>query len=166
VGQRHSHILQVAVADLDRAFRAFFRRVKAGGRSGYPRFKGPDRFDSCGLKEYGNGWRVDGRRLRVSGIGRIPVRWHRPLEGTPKTLRVIRKADGWYACVTCDTTPEPLPPTGRTVGVDVGLASLVATSDGETVPHPRPSDSGTSISVTAARTSWPNSLSRSSGGTT
>ena len=35
----HSHVLQVAVADLDRAFGSFFRRVKAGEKPGYPRFR-------------------------------------------------------------------------------------------------------------------------------
>jgi putative transposase len=133
----HSHVLQVAVADLDRAFGSFFRRVKAGEEPGYPRFKGRDRFDSFGLKEYGNGWKVDGRRLRLSGIGRVAVRWHRALEGVPKTLRVRRTAGGWYACITCETAPTPLPATGREVGIDVGLSSLVATSDGEMVGHPR-----------------------------
>ena len=59
----HSHILQVVVADLDKAFQAFFRRVKAGETPGYPRFKGRNRFDSFGLKEYGNGFKLDGRRL-------------------------------------------------------------------------------------------------------
>src|SRR5438105_1106985 len=52
----HSHILQVVVADLDKAFQHFFRRVKTGETPGYPRFKGRDRFDSFGLKEYGNGF--------------------------------------------------------------------------------------------------------------
>jgi len=133
----HSHVLQVAVADLDRAFRSFFRRVKAGEKPDYPRFKGRDRFDSFGLKEYGNGWKVDGKRLRLSGIGRVAVRWHRSLEGVPKTLRVRRTPGGWYARVTCETAPAPLPATDREVGIDVGLSSLVATSDGETIGHPR-----------------------------
>lgn len=132
----HSHILQVAVADLDKAFGAFFRRVKAGEAPGYPRFKGRDRFDSFGLKEYGNGWKVDGRRLKLSGIGRVAVRWHRPLEGTPKTVRIVRKPDGWYAAITCETQARPLPATGNAVGIDVGITSLIATSDGEHIPHP------------------------------
>ena len=85
--QVHSHILQVTTADLDRAFQAFFRRVKAGEQPGYPRFRGRDRFDSFGLKEYGNGFRLDGRRLKVSGIGRIAVRWHRPIEGQIKKVK-------------------------------------------------------------------------------
>ncbi len=131
----HSHVLQVVVADLDNAFQAFFRRVKAGEQAGYPRFRGRNRFASFGFKEYGNGFKIDGRRLRVSGIGRIAVRWHRSIEGTIKTLRLIKKATGWYACFSVESTPQPLAPTGRDVGVDVGVASLITTSDGEVVPR-------------------------------
>jgi len=133
----HSHILQVTVADLDKAFAAFFRRVKSGLEDpGYPRFKGRHRFDSFGLKEYGNGWKIDGRRLKLSGIGRVAVRWHRPMQGAPKTVRIVRKPDGWYAAITCETPPHPLPATGNAVGIDVGITSLIATSDGQHVPHP------------------------------
>jgi putative transposase len=133
----HSHILQVVVTDLDKAFQNFFRRVEAGETPGYPRFKSWDRFDSFGLKEYGNGFRIDGRRLKISGIGRISVRWHRPIEGTIKTVRVVKPADGWYACFACETeTAAPLAPTGQRVGIDVGVASLLTTSEGEKVAHP------------------------------
>ena len=132
----HSHILQVAVTDLDRAFAAFFRRVKAGETPGYPRFKGRDRFDSFGLKEYGNGRKIDGRRLKLSGIGRVAVRWHRPLDGEPKMVRVSRRPDGWYASIVCEAPAHPLEPTGRAVGLDVGIAQLLTTSDGEQIPHP------------------------------
>ncbi len=131
----HSHVLQV-VTDLDHAFQGFFRRVQAGEKPGFPRFKGVGRFHSIGLKEYGNGFKLDGRRLKVWGIGRLAVRWHRPLTGTIKTLRLVRKADGWYACFVCEVEPHPLPPTGRAVGVDVGVRSLLTTSDGERVANP------------------------------
>src|SRR3954466_8879137 len=92
----HSHILQVVVADLDKAFRAFFRRAKAGEDPGYPRFKGRNRFAGFGFKEYGNGFKVDGRRLKLSGIGRIAVRWHRAIEGTIKTARIYGRAGKWF----------------------------------------------------------------------
>lgn len=134
----HSHILQVVVSDLDKAFQAFFRRVKAGEKPGYPRFKGRSRFDSFGLKEYGNGFRLDGRRLKLSGIGRVAVRWHRELEGQIKTARVIRKAGHWYVSFACEVEqPEPLPSTGQSVGVDVGVASLITLSDGTKVDNPK-----------------------------
>ena len=65
----HSHVLQVAIEDLDRAFQAFFRRVKAGEEPGYPRFKSCKRWQSLGFKQSGNGFKVAGRRLKVSGVG-------------------------------------------------------------------------------------------------
>lgn len=131
-----SHTLQVVIADLDKAFQAFFRRVKAGEKPGYPRFKGKDRFDSFGLKEYGCGFKIDGRRLKLMGIGRICVRWHRPLEGKVKTVRLVKQADGWYACFSCEVEAKTLPDTGAAIGIDVGLASLITTSDGKKEPHP------------------------------
>src|SRR3954470_21363175 len=93
----HSHILQNVVADLDKAFRAFFRRVKAGENPGYPRFKGRNRFAGFGFKEYGNAFKIDGRRLKLSGTGRIAVRWHRALEGTIKTVWIYCRAGKWFA---------------------------------------------------------------------
>lgn len=136
--QVHSHMLQVVAADVDKAFQAFFRRVKAGEKPGYPRFKGHDRFHSFGLKEYGNGFKLDGRRLKIFGAGRIPVRWHRPIEGDIKTLRVLHKAGRWYACFTCGVPDKPeLPKTGQAIGIDVGISALITTSDGEKVEHPR-----------------------------
>ena len=111
--------------------------MKAGEQPGYPRFKGQGRFSSFGLKELGNGFKLDGRRLRVSGIGRLAVRWHRPIEGEIKTLRLVRQADGWYACLTCEIKPQPLPATNAEVGIDVGLNSLMVMSTGEKVENPR-----------------------------
>lgn len=132
----HSHVLQVAVSDLDKAFQAFFRRVKAGKTPGYPRFKGRDRFKSFGFKEYRNGFKIDGRRLRLFGIGRVAVRWHRRIEGKIKTLRIKHKAGKWYACFACEVEPDPLPETNRAIGIDVGIHHLLATSDGQIYENP------------------------------
>jgi len=134
----HSHILQVVVDDLDKAFPNFFRRVKAGDTPGYPRFKGRNRFAGFGLKELNNGFRIDGRRLKLSGIGRIALRWHRPIEGTIKRVRIIQKAGKWYAAfAVLSPLSEALPQAGESVGVDVGIASLLTTSTGERVENPR-----------------------------
>ena len=134
----HSHVLQTVVQDLDKAFDAFFRRVKAGEKPGYPRFKGRNRWHSFGFKELGKGFKVDGRRLKLWGIGRIAIRWHRPIEGTIKTLRISKKAGKWYAAFSCvvDDSTTPIA-TGAAIGIDVGLASLITTSNGEKVEHPR-----------------------------
>ena len=102
-----SQTMQTVCDDLDKAFRAFFRRIKAGEKAGYPRFKGRQHFHSFAFKQFGVGARLDGRRLKLYGIGRVAVRWHRPLEGDVKTVRIIHKADKWYASFACDVPTPP-----------------------------------------------------------
>jgi putative transposase len=134
----HTHILQVVVADLDKAFKAFFRRAKSGEKPGYPRFKGRNRWKGFGYRQYGVGFKIDGRRLKLTWIGRIAVRWHRPIEGKIKTCRIICKAGKWFAAFMCEIDkPEPLAKTGKSIGVDVGLHRLATLSNGERVENPR-----------------------------
>src|SRR5262249_56505550 len=73
-----------------------------------------------------------------SKIGRIAVRWSRPMVGTIKTVTVGKEADGWYVCFFCAEVPvQPLPPTGSETGIDVGLKVFLITADGEVVENPR-----------------------------
>ena len=133
-----SQTAQSVIQQLDLAFASFFRRVKAGQTPGYPRFKAASRFNSLLFKQYGNGAKMDGRRVNLYGIGRVAVRWHRPLEGTIKTVRVLHKAGQWFVLFTCQIDkPPPLPKTGRAIGLDVGISALITTSDGEKVAHPQ-----------------------------
>src|SRR5207302_3800495 len=74
---------------LDRAFCAFYRRVAAGQKPGFPRFKSRSRFD-CASWEDASGWRLKegDRRLYLQGVGHVKIKLHRPLRGIPKTLHV------------------------------------------------------------------------------
>jgi putative transposase len=134
----HSHVLQDVRARLDMTYQAFFRRVQAGERAGFPRFQGRERYHSFTYKEYGNGARLENGYLVLSKIGRIAVRWSRPVQGTIKTVTVSREADGWYVCCSCAEVPtQPLPLTGRETGIDVGLQVVLITADGQSVANPR-----------------------------
>jgi putative transposase len=134
----HSHVLQDVLARLDRTYQAFFRRLARGEKVGFPRFQGRNRYHSFTYKEYGNGARVDNGYLVLSKIGRIGVRWSRPMEGTPKTVTLSQEADGWYAHFSCTEVPiQPLPPTGQETGIDVGLKVFLITADGDAVENPR-----------------------------
>ncbi len=134
----HSHVLQDALARLDKTYQAFFRRLMNGEKPGFPRFQGRERYHSFTYKEFGNGARLDNSFLVVSKIGRVAVRWSRPLEGTPKTVTISYEADGWYVCFSCTDVPaQPLPATGRETGIDVGLKVFLITADGEIVANPR-----------------------------
>ncbi len=133
-----SQTLQSVCADLDKAFKAFFRRVKAGEKPGYPRFKNANRFHSFEFKQFGSGAYLDGRRLRLFGIGRVRVRWHRQIVGKIKKVRILNRAGAWYACFTVEQSdPEPLKPTGRAIGIDMGVSALLTTSKGEKVDNPQ-----------------------------
>ena len=121
----HSQVLQNISVRVDLAFQAFFRRENTGAEAvGFPRFKGFGRYASITYPQYGNGVRLEGERLILSKmVGAVHVVLHRPLEGTPKTVTLTRSRTGkWFACFSCETEAEPLPPTGNVVGVDVGLS--------------------------------------------
>jgi putative transposase len=134
----HSQVLQDVLTRLDRAFAAFFRRVKAGETPGYPRFHSANRYNSFTYKQFGNGATLDNGFLVLSKIGRVAVRWSRPIEGTPKTVTISHEADGWYACFSCAGVPiQPLPPTGQETGIDLGLESFATLSDGSQIANPR-----------------------------
>jgi putative transposase len=109
----HSHVLQDVLARLDKTYQAFFRRLAAGEQPGFPRFHGKNRYHSFTVKEYGNGARLDNGYLVLSKIGRIAVRWSRPVEGTIKTVTISKEADGWYVCCSCAEVPTHRPATAH-----------------------------------------------------
>jgi putative transposase len=128
----HSQVLQNVGVRIDRAFQTFFRRVRAGEKPGYPRFRGRERYDSFCYPQAPSGCKLDGDRLTLSGIGTVQVVLHRPLEGKPKTVCIRRTATGkWYATFTCKWEPTPLPESPEHVGIDLGLHSFATLSTGE-----------------------------------
>jgi putative transposase len=120
---------------LDRAFAAFYRRVKSGATPGFPRFKPARRFDSLKWEDT-SGWKVksEDRRFYLLGIGEVKANYHRPLVGTPKAITIKREGAKWWVSVRCvDVPAQPLPPTGASVWLDLGVVNLVATSEGQLI---------------------------------
>jgi putative transposase len=70
-------------------------------------------------------------------VGTVKVRQHRPVPGIVKVLQLKREQRRWYVIVVTESGPVPLPPAGREVGVDMGVARFLTTSDGEVVANPR-----------------------------
>jgi putative transposase len=134
----YSQVLQDVVLRLDRAFKAFFRRIATGEKPGYPRFKGRNHYHSFTYPQWGNGASLDNGFLVLSKIGQIAVRWSRPLEGTPKTVTLSQEPDGWYVCIACAAVPvQPFPLTGEETGIDLGLESFLTLTNGEQIANPR-----------------------------
>ncbi len=123
---------------VDKTFQAFFRRVKAGEKAGYPRFKGRDRFNSFGFPSWADGCHLtEAGRLKVQGVGIVKMKMHRPISGDIKTLTLKREVGKWYACLSLVVeTPEPTATT-EAIGIDVGLTTFAALSDGQLIENPR-----------------------------
>src|SRR5262245_35079564 len=85
LAQVNAQVLQNVAVRIDLAFKAFFRRVKAGEAPGYPRFRGQGRYDSITYPQAPSGCTLDadGKRLRLHGVGPVKIVLHSTLEGTP-----------------------------------------------------------------------------------
>ncbi len=135
--QVNSQTLQDVLERLDKAFKAFFRRVKNKEKPGFPRFKGYWRYDSFTLKQ--TGWKMDEQYLTIKNIGKFKIIFHRPIEGTIKTITIRRSSSNkWFAYFSCNNVLiKPLPKTGNVLGIDVGLDSFLTSSNGSKVKNPR-----------------------------
>lgn len=119
----------------------FFRRVKAGEKAGYPRFRGRG-FDSVTWPRVNKAWdsqpHQPSTRVYLQGVGHVKVNQHRAVEGEIKTMSVKREGRRWYISLQCDNVPEkPLPKTGAAVGIDMGIDYFLTTSDGDRVKNER-----------------------------
>ncbi|MGW4703007.1 RNA-guided endonuclease InsQ/TnpB family protein [Streptomyces sp. NPDC004285] len=135
---------QATLRRLDKAFQAFFRRVKTGRAPGYPRFKGVGHFDTVTFPKDGDGCRWDSTpcasqtRVRLQGIGHVRVHQHRPVRGRVKTISVTREGRRWFVVLACDeVSADALPATGMAVGIDLGTTRFLTESSGVYEPNPK-----------------------------
>ena len=129
--------LQQALRHQHHAFAAFFDK-----RARYPRFKSR-RGRQCAHYTR-SAFTLRGGELQVAKTyGPLRFTWSWPdvdiTALNPAMVIVAREPDGrWYLTFTVDTdAPEPLPETGHTVGVDLGVTDFAVTSDGEKIANPR-----------------------------
>ncbi|PKL77758.1 MAG: transposase [Candidatus Melainabacteria bacterium HGW-Melainabacteria-1] len=135
-----SQVLQNVIARLDRAYDSFFDRLKAGkGKAGFPRFKSADRYHSFTLSQ--SGWKLDGRYLKITGIGIFKLHLSRPIAGRIKTITVKRDSCGdWWVTFACEDVPPRSweQPAKEKVGIDVGLKHFCVDSDPDSQPIANP----------------------------
>ncbi|MDE0465840.1 MAG: RNA-guided endonuclease TnpB family protein [Candidatus Poribacteria bacterium] len=135
---------------VDKAFDAFRKRCREGAeKKGYPRFKTRVRSLTWCLRKQKlkTGERVrqnpiietDFRhnRLKVPKLGEVKIYMHRPLQGDPKEVTIVKKASGWYAHITCEFPNTPKVEPTDAIAVDVGTTHYLTTSAGEKEDNPR-----------------------------
>lgn len=129
---------QATLRRLDKAFTAFFRRIAAGEKAGYPRFRGRGRYNTVEFPSYGDGCKLRDRKIYFQHIGAVKINLHRPIEGAIKTVAFTERAGHWYVVFSCALPDVPLSPsTNPAIGIDLGLKAFLTTSEGEQVAPPR-----------------------------
>lgn len=121
-------IEQEAFVNLGLAFTNFFRRVKQGGKPGYPKFKAYHHRQSF---RFIQNVTVEDDRIKLPVIGwlRLAEKGYIPA-GRPKRATVSLNAGVWYVSVLYDVDIEPVETTGEILGIDIGVKTAVVTSDG------------------------------------
>src|SRR5436190_4818192 len=151
VGRGGEHVPATTVQMLSDRLSKSLRRFLAAKQNdipgiGFPRFKKGNQWHSIQLRQYGKDVSLheDKKHLIVpKKLGHsLKIKLHRPIEGTPKTVHLVLRADGhWYALIVCETEPHtehtPSSCEHPNIGIDVGLKSFLTDSEGNTVPNPR-----------------------------
>jgi putative transposase len=143
-GRLNATSVQQLLRRLDKSFSSFFRRLKMGETAGFPRYKGRNRFksfeftygDGCKLRQGNNGL----FSFYVQNVGEMKMCYHRAIPPGAVIKHVVIKVmnNRWYACLMLDLPDHPTPSRAnhRAIGIDVGLKSLLAFSDGILVENP------------------------------
>ena len=138
IAQLNCSASQDILRRLDKSFQAFFRRIKTGNTPpGFPRFKSRNRFNSITFPTYGDGIKLKNGKFYIQNVGNVRIKLHREISGSIKTVTIRRTNNKWYACFSCEVEFKPLPASGKTVGIDVGLSSFATLSTGEKIANPR-----------------------------
>lgn len=146
----HSQVLQDVLKRLDKAFQSFFRRIKRKEKAGFPRFQNKFRYNSFTYAQ--SGFSLTDNRLILSKIGKVKIKLHRNIVGKVKTLTISRDSCGkWFACFVVETACDVLEPTGKSVGIDIGIKTFAVFSDGDKIENQRFFKQGEKRLATAQR---------------
>ena len=136
--QVHSQILQDVLFRVEKAFALFFIRLKAkNSKAGYPRYKSYNRYDSFTYPQQ-PGFKLNGKELKLSKIGIIKIKLHRPIQGEIKTCTIKIEIDRWYACFSASVNLPHKSVVQKAVGIDVGITHFAYLSNEEIIDNPKP----------------------------
>jgi len=131
----NSSVFQNCLRRLDESFKGFYRRVKRGEKSGFPRFKSYRRFNSFSVPN--TRYNFKNGKFNLSRLGLIKIKQHQNIDGKMKTATVKRQCGKWYVSIVVEFEPKLLPKTGNEIGIDVGLKSFAALSSGTIIDNQR-----------------------------
>ena len=124
--------LQQGLRNLQKAFVNFF-----AGRSKYPNFKKKSNGGSAEFTKAAFRWRY-GQVFLAKCTDALPIRWSRdfPDDCEPSTITVKLEPNGrWFVSLLVDTNINQLPRTDKQIGLDMGITSLITTSNGDKIAN-------------------------------
>lgn len=129
INEVSSRVGRVVVEDLLVAFKRFFRK-----QAEEPRFKKRGINDSFALREKEK-FNINGRKLKIEKLNDVIKMRQKPrFDGVQKQVTISRKGGKWFASILTDTDGNPfvnkIPTENQGVGIDVGIKSFAALSDG------------------------------------
>jgi len=145
IGLINASSLQHLLRRLDKAFQAFFKRVRAGEKPGFPKFKGRNYFKSIEFT-YGDGCKLHANKqcqeyLYIQNVGDVRMCFHRVIPDGAQIKHVVIKQvnQRWYVCLMLKLPDvhRAHPKPGSAVGIDIGLYHLLALSDNQIIENPR-----------------------------
>lgn len=124
--------LQQSLRNLDAAFNNFFKK-----RTAYPSFK--TRKNGGSARFLDNAFRIKNGEFFLAKINEpVKVVWSRKLPSPPSSCTISQNASGqWFASFLCEEEIQALPPSEKTIGIDVGIENFATLSDGRTFQSPK-----------------------------
>ena len=133
----YSKVLQLVNYTLHSNIAGLATLKKRGMKVGHLRYKGEGWYNTLNYNQSGFKVDQDHSRLHLSKIGDIKIKLHQKIKGCIKAVVIKREGQNWYAIVQADQDIAPLPETGESVGIDVGLKAFAVDSDGNSIENPR-----------------------------
>lgn len=131
----HSQVLQQTLRQLETAFVSMWERG-----FGFPRFKKYGKMRSFVFPQIKTS-DIKGDIIKLPKIGEVKMRLSRKIPNgfEVKQTRIVKRASGWYIMLSlqADVNVPDAPPVGKSVGIDLGLNSFIATSEGELIARPK-----------------------------
>ena len=132
----YSQVLQDVAHRVHLAFDAFFDRVKKGKTPGFPRVKGARQYDSITYTQ-GKNFKIGDSTIEFPKLGKIKAKLHRKPWGEVKNCTIRRINGKWFASLCQEVEADHLPFSDEAIGIDVGLKTFAAFSNGEFIDNPR-----------------------------
>ncbi len=125
-----SQAMQQALMDLDKAYKNFFE-----GRADYPKFK--RKFDKQSIR-YPQRFKVEGGYVYLPKVGWVKAVLHRKIEGKMKNATVSKTKTGkYFVSIQCEVEHTEPEQNSAKVGIDLGLTTFAAFSDGQKIDKPK-----------------------------